>query len=183
MTRLTGRRLHLARAVAPLVLVATIASACGAGQTTAPDGAIAEGEICGALQRPPLQSGSHLIGDTEPPVPYSSNPPSSGWHTSGAIELGVVPSPLTGPQVVSALEAGNVVVAYDPDLVDAQDLARLQELAMTSLDGRITVTAWAPMRSTIALVGWGALQRCNSLDETVVAAFALSFFGEAQRHG
>lgn len=54
--------------------------------------------------------GSHLLGDRQPPVPYSSTPPTSGWHASGLTPIAV--HPLSEPQQVSVLEAGAVVVTY-----------------------------------------------------------------------
>ncbi len=60
-----------------------------------------------------------LIGDQGPPVPYSSSPPTSGWHASGAFSIAVhrPGDPLSEPMQVSVLGAGGVVVAYR-DLLD-----------------------------------------------------------------
>ena len=59
-----------------------------------------------------MQFGSHLIGDAEPPVPYSSTPPTSGWHASGGFQIVVQPTdqPLRESVQVSIEEAGDVVV-------------------------------------------------------------------------
>ena len=55
----------------------------------------------------PLQEGSHLIGDQPPPVPYSSVPPTSGWHSSGRpLDPGAYVEPVPGPQQVRVLEQG-----------------------------------------------------------------------------
>lgn len=134
------------------------------------------------MARPRLQQGSHLLGGAEPDVPYSSNPPTSGWHASGQPQLGVQLDGLSGPALVSALEAGHVVIAYDPDAIEESTQQRLVELATTTFVDRVTVTPWPAMPTAIALAGWGVLQRCHELDEDVLAGFVVSWFGESHRH-
>lgn len=146
------------------------------------DGSIPAGEVCGAEVQPPQQSGSHLIGDAQPPVTYSSNPPSSGWHRGGAPALGVQTEPLSGPALVSALEFGHVVVAHDPGL-DEASVTALHDLAVGALADRLTVTPWPDNPSPISLVGWGVLKRCNDVDVDVIADFTLTWYGESRRHG
>lgn len=95
-----------------VLLAAVILASCGVGEDVAVPTATAD---CDAPEFPQVQFGSHLIGDAEPPVPYSSTPPSSGWHASGALDIGVYPATdaLSEPQQVSVLEAGAVVVTHD----------------------------------------------------------------------
>jgi hypothetical protein len=134
---------------------------------------------CTAEEQPPLQTGSHLIGDAEPPVPYSSTPPTSGWHASGRPRTGVTTEPLTDPQVVSVLEGGAIVAAYDPARVDGDQLDRLTALATGPHDGRLTVTPYvAEMPSPVTLVAWGVLQRCDDVDTAAVTAFVLRHHGQ-----
>ncbi len=170
------------RAGAAALALALGLGACGDDAPTAPPAAAPASEVCADEEQPRLQAGSHLLGDAEPPVPYSSVPPTSGWHRSGAPTLGVAEAELSDPQVVSALEAGNVVVAYDPARTSQAEVDRLVELATGSLQGRLTVTAYtAEMPTGLAYLGWGVLRRCEQLDEAALSAFVLTHQGAVDR--
>jgi len=132
---------------------------------------------CGAVELPPLQEGGHLLGDTAPPVPYSSLPPTSGWHASGAPERGVVAQPLSDPDLVLALEVGDVVAAYDPARLDADAIATLEAEASSTFVDRLTVTTYPDQPTALSLLAWGVLQRCDDLDSAVLADFVLSHAG------
>lgn len=159
-------------------------TACGAGGETPraegpptqtppaepDDGAAAV--VCSSVDEPPQQSGSHLIGDREPPVPYSSTPPTSGWHASGAFTIDVRGSddPLSEPMQVSVLEAGGVVVTYR-DLPEAER-AMLEEHVRQHHDGRVAVTPYPELDpGQVAFTAWGTLQRCAGLDLAALDAF------------
>ncbi len=121
-----------------------------------------------------MQFGSHLLGDAEPPVPYSSVPPSSGWHASGAPPMGVHDQPLSEPVQVLALEAGGVVVTYN-DIPDA-DLASLSGSATDVHTGQVVTTPYERIPAgTVVLASWGALQRCDGLDLTALDAFVAAY--------
>jgi hypothetical protein len=129
-------------------------------------------DLCTDVETPPIQSGSHLIGDADPPVPYSSTPPTSGWHTSGGVEVGVRgPSEaLTEPQQVSALEAGAAVVTHRGLPLDEINL--LEETVTRDYPGRVAVTPYDGLADgEVAFTAWGALQRCEGLDLDALAAF------------
>jgi hypothetical protein len=139
---------------------------------------------CGEEEQPPPQAGSHLIGDAEPPVPYSSTPPTSGWHSSGALEVTVhdESDPLSEPEQVSVLEADGVVVTYR-DLAE-EDVAALEELVRTDYDGRVAVTPYEALEpGQVALTAWGVLLRCEGLDLDAVRRFADAHTGEAVEPG
>jgi hypothetical protein len=132
----------------------------------------AEAAACGPVEHPPEQGGQHLIGDQEPPVPYSSTPPTSGWHSSGAFEIAIQPpdDPLSEPRQVSVLEAHAVVVTYR-DLED-EDRAALEALVREHYEGRAAVTPYDQLEpGQVGLTAWGTLQLCEGLDVEAVAAF------------
>lgn len=152
----------------PVTVVASDAAADTLG-TAAPPGATT---ICGPVETPALQGGSHLLGDQPPPVPYASTPPTSGWHASGAFTINVRgPSEaLSEPQQVSVLEAGGVVATYR-DLPE-DDRGALEETATMSYPGRLAVTPYDRIdEGEVAFTAWGALQRCDGLDLDALAAF------------
>jgi hypothetical protein len=134
---------------------------------------------CDPVENPPLQAGSHLIGDTEPPVPYSSTPPTSGWHSSGALDVAIhgEDDPLTEPEQVSVLEAGGVVITYRD--LDAADIDAIEGLVAEGYDGRVAVTPYAELQpGEVAVTAWGTLQRCSGLDLDVVGGFIDDHLGD-----
>ncbi len=168
-----------ARLGAVAAVLALLAAACGSESDTPPiAGGAPASDVCGEQTMPSLQEGSHLIGDTAPPVPYSSVPPTSGWHKAGAPRRGVITTPpLTGPEFVSALESGDVVVAYDPARVSDDAVTRIEELATTTFRDRLTTTPFDGLPTPITLAGWGVLRRCDDLDEVALSAFVLAWYG------
>lgn len=144
-----------------------------AGGTEPPAAPTVAAVVCGTVEKLPEQGGSHLVGDQEPPVPYNSTPPTSGWHSSGAFEIEVRPpdDPLTEPQQVSVLEAGGVVVSYDG--ISRAERRTLTQLVRDEYDGRVAVTRYPDLRDgEVALTAWQTLQRCDGLDVDAVRAFA-----------
>ncbi len=126
---------------------------------------------CLAAERQTLQEGGHLLGDAAPPVPYSSVPPTSGWHASGiAPTPGTYGEPLPEPALVLWLETGGVGVTYTPGLPEAQ------VRALSLLPGQVERTVVTPyeqaMPTPVAMVAWGWLQRCETLDAAALQAFA-----------
>lgn len=161
-------------------LAATILlSGCGDGG--AEGDAPAPSVACGELERPTIQDGGHLLGSQEPPVPYSSTPASSGWHAGGAPPTGVHDEPLSDPQIVSVLHVGEVVAAYDPERLTANDIGLLEELA----DGPQPLTV-APYRdglnAPLALVAWGVIQRCETVDPDAVQGFLDAYADPLDSH-
>lgn len=155
-----------------LALMCMALVACGQMPDEAPVARPAAGEACAPIERPPLQAGSHLLDGAEPPVPYSSTPPTSGWHASGALDVSVhgPEDPLTEPEQVSVLEAEGVVISYRD--IAPEDVEAINDLVSSDYDGRAAVTPYDELDSgQIALTAWGALQRCQSLDLEVVRAF------------
>jgi hypothetical protein len=160
-------------------VAALFLSACAAAaQEPTRDGAARA--VCSPVERPPLQAGEHLIGDREPPVPYSSRPPTSGWHASGAFSITVhAPGdPLPEPTQVSVLEAGGVVVTYR-DVPD-EDRVRLEQHVRANHAGRVAVTAYNQLEpGQVAFAAWGMLQRCDGLDLSALDAFVAAHADES----
>lgn len=172
---MTTRRLAAAAAAAAVVLA-------GCGSTGADQRAVAASTSCRAEVRPPLQASGHLIGDTPPPVPYSSTPPTSGWHASGGIPPpGLYETQLPDPSIVAVLEQGGVVVAYAGSL-DADGRAAA-DAAVTEL-GDVVVTPYAldDGGPPVVMLAWGVLQRCDEIDVAAVRAFADAHGGVALDH-
>ncbi|MBW3657811.1 MAG: DUF3105 domain-containing protein [Actinobacteria bacterium] len=178
------------RRAAVLAVAGLVLAGCG-GDGTAPPGATdapgasvtpraptpgataAAAGACDPPVEPTLQDGSHLIGDAEPPVPYSSTPATSGWHASGAPRTGVIApdDPLSDPELVLTLEVGHVVAAYDPARVEDATVDELEQLASGTDADRLTVTPYEGAEAPLSLVAWGVLQSCQELDTAALDAF------------
>lgn len=160
--------MRLLRALGPLVMLIGLV---GCGDTAAVETPSATAS-CDAPEFPQVQFGSHLLGDAEPPVPYSSVPPSSGWHASGALDIAVYPpsNALSEPQQVSILESGAVMITYD-DLAE-DDVRRLTDRVESAHTGQAAVTPYDRLDDhAVAMTAWGVVQRCDALDLSAIEAF------------
>ena len=127
---------------------------------------------CGPVETIPVQGEGHLVGDQEPPVPYNSTPPTSGWHTSGdvAFEVFGPDQALTEPEQVTVLELGGVVVTYNG--LEAADVDALAELVGGQFAGQAALTPYDQLApGEVGLAAWGKLQICQAPDLDAVAAF------------
>lgn len=160
-----------------LLAVAALAAAC------TPEGPSADASedpaataSCAAVETVPIQGEGHLVGDQEPPVPYNSTPPTSGWHTSTDVAIGTAPDdePLTEPEQVTVLELGGVVVAHNG--LETQEQASLEALVAEKFPGQAAATRYDKLESgEVALTAWGKLQRCEALDLAAVEAFVQAY--------
>lgn len=171
MTTTTRRRVIAA------VLAAVALTACDDSSDTTAVGdpmpiAVDSETGCGPIEHPSLQVASHLVGDAEPPSPYSSVPPTSGWHSPRTPEPGRADETLRDPEIVAALESGLVVVALSPDVEDL-DRTLVGDLVHQFRDRLLATTYTADMPSDVALLGWGTLQRCDMVDPAAVTSFVL----------
>jgi len=145
-----------------------------------------------AKKFPDLGQGLHLQTIDDPlPVPYNSNPPTSGYHVGSMISpWGIQKEPVADKVSTHNIEHGGVIIFYKQSL-DADSLAKLDTLArdlqrqnqcllMTprpddQIDHPIVVTAWTYMLSLdsvditkitqffVALVGKGPEKFCTPL--------------------
>jgi Protein of unknown function (DUF3105) len=123
-----------------------------------------------------MQTGLHLIGDREPPVPYSSTPPTSGWHRSGVGGPGVAGEPLSEPVQVGLLEEGLVVVTHGALAADAE--SELSRFAAAHPE-TVAVTPYAGLADgRVAAAGWGVLQRCDGVDVDALERFTAFYAGQ-----
>ena len=159
-----------------LFAVAALATACTSDGPSADATEPAATASCAAVETIPIQGEGHLVGDQEPPVPYNSSPPTSGWHTSSDVAIGTAPDdePLTEPEQVTVLELGGVVVAHNGLATEEQ--ASLEALVAEKFPGQAAATRYDELASgEVALTAWGKLQRCEALDLAAVEAFVQAY--------
>lgn len=129
-------------------------------------------DACGPVETIPVQGEGHLVGDQDPPVPYNSTPPTSGWHTSGDVAFSVYgpDDALREPEQVTVLELGGVVVSYN-GLPEAE-VSRLADLVSGEHAGRAALTPYDQLgEGEVAMTAWGKVQVCDSVDPAAIAAF------------
>jgi hypothetical protein len=145
-----------------------------------------------AKKFPDLGQGLHTQTiDDALPIPYNSNPPTSGYHVGSMISpWGIQKEPVSDKVSTHNIEHGGIIIHYKQSL-DADSLAKLDTLArelqrqnqcllMTSrpddqIDHPVVLTAWNYMlpldsvdtdkitRFFVALVGKGPEKFCTPL--------------------
>ncbi|HWH32592.1 MAG TPA: DUF3105 domain-containing protein [Egibacteraceae bacterium] len=172
--------------VRPALLLAALllagAACADEPRRSATDGPGEAPGACEPVERPPEQSGGHLLGEATPPVPYSSTPPTSGWHASGNPARGVhgAGDPLSEPEQVTILELGGVVLSWNGLDGDARE--RLESYAREHEDTVASTPYGALAPGEVAMTAWGVLQRCDGVDLEAVDAFVAEHAGGGPDH-
>lgn len=163
-----------ATAVAVAVMASLVACTSASDPSTV-TGSSVTSSACQPVEAQVVQAASaHLIGDAEPPAPFTSVPATSGWHTTAVPPPGRSAEPLRDAAIVSALEQGIVVLAVAPGELATTDPGLLDDL-VAQFPQRLLVTPYPrAMPTPIALLTWGRLQRCTTVDPAVVTAFVLT---------
>lgn len=77
---------------------------------------------------------------------------------------------------MAALEAGQVVVAYDPSSLPDHEVRETERLVREQLEDRVTVTPFeGDMGAPLVLNAWGARRPCDQFDIDAVRAFVDRF--------
>lgn len=158
-----------------IILALTVVAVLPSCTNPPPAPATSEGPTataaCGPVETFPIQGEGHLVGNEDPPVPYNSRPPTSGWHSAGDIPVVVAPvdEPLSEPEQVTVLELGGIVVSHG-NLPDDERTA-LEEL-LAEYSGMAALTSYDELApGEVALTAWGALQRCDAVDRPAIESF------------
>lgn len=109
----------------------------------------------------------HLIPGAPEPS-YVTDPPTSGPHIGGLVLVGVRSTPLSGIEQVSTLEAGGVIVQYDPDEIDDAGRRSIEHLA----GRRLTVAPAPDLPGAVVATGWLRKMTCTSVDVVALRGFA-----------
>lgn len=120
----------------------------------------------------PEQSRDHIApGQSHPP--YSSNPPTSGWHYAEPASWGYYNDELPDELVVHNLEHGGIWITYK----SLDDTAVIDQLVALSRRYRtkVIVTLRAKNDSRIAVAAWGHLMKLEQYDERAIVDFINRF--------
>jgi len=113
----------------------------------------------------------HVSPDQQ--VDYNSNPPTSGPHHAEWARWGIYNEAPPDEQLVHNLEHGGIIISYNPDLVEVEDLEQIREQAeeLSAINPRIIVTPRAELPQAIALTAWGYLQELEAYDAAAIDEF------------
>ena len=97
------------------------------------------------------------------PICYTSNPPTSGPHSSTPMPFKILDNPAPKENLVHNMEHGAVVVWYNTS--DQSVLDQLKSVVQDALDGRklVVMSQYTEMESdTIALTSWTRLDKFST---------------------
>jgi hypothetical protein len=106
-------------------------------------------------------------------VKYNSNPPTSGKHYAVPAEWGIYNIAPVDEKLVHNLEHGGIVISYNPDKINGQELENLraQVRKLSTINPRVILTPRQNLESAIALTAWGYLQKLDKYNPTAVKTF------------
>ncbi len=118
------------------------------------------------------QSRDHIvIGQPHPP--YSSNPPTSGWHYPQPADWGYYAEELPDELVVHNLEHGGIWLSYRR----ADDTELIDQLVSLSrrYRSKVIITPRSRNDSRLAVAAWGHLMKLDRYDEPTIVNFINRF--------
>lgn len=121
------------------------------------------------------QPSPHLASLTTPHTPYSTQPPTSGPHTSALPAWGAATTSVPYELQVHGLEDGGVVISYEPSL-DPGTVTQLTTLA-GSYSSEVILTPDPNISVPIIVTAWGRIQRFPQYDESGLRRFIDAFRG------
>jgi hypothetical protein len=121
--------------------------------------------LCGSATREALNPDLRHVFAGAPEPAYSTDPPTSGPHTPGALPKGVLTQPLARPDQVGALEAGTVLLQYRD--LSAQEINSLAELA----GDQVVVVPNASLPNRVVATAWLFKQTCSGIDTAALRGF------------
>ena len=124
----------------------------------------------------PDQGNLHVQTESEPHVPYNSDPPTSGPHLPYLAPWGVHTSPIAKELQVHNLEDGGVMVQYAcptpcPDLVD-----KLRGVVSQHRD-HVILAPYPGMKTRIALTAWRRIDAFEEVDQARIQRFIKAYRG------
>lgn len=114
----------------------------------------------------PSQGNAHIATPATQHPPYSTVPPTSGWHTGALVPWGETATVYPDQILVHNLEDGGVLVLYNPSRVTNQERAAVREFLQGLPRGldHIVFGPYPTMDSAWALVAWTRLANMETFD-------------------
>ena len=136
-----------------------------------------------AKKFPDLGQGLHLQTIDDPlPVPYNSNPPTSGYHVGSMISpWGIQKEPVADKVSTHNIEHGGVIIFYKQSL-DADSLAKLDTLARDlQRQNQCLLMTSRPddqIDHPVVLTAWNYMLPLDSVDTTKITQFFVALVGK-----
>ena len=123
--------------------------------------------------------------------PYSSTPGTSGIHWPTPTNWGVYSTPQPEEQLIHNLEHGGIVIWYEADQLDADQVDELAQYVTrqnaTGISGRykFILTPWggADFGHPIAVTAWRQLLYLDEVDTGAIDEFQRAHYGRAPEPG
>jgi hypothetical protein len=179
----SGRAATARLAGATLLAAAALA---GCTSTVAGTASPAAGGEAGADGPSGVQEYDYAVGQehVSTSVDYSESPPVGGPHAAVWADCTgtVYDVDIRHENAVHSLEHGAVWIAYDPDEVSADDVARLSEL-VDGISGRL-MSPYEGLDAAVSLQSWNHQLKVDSADDPRIEQFAdfLTFNGDVEGH-
>jgi hypothetical protein len=109
-------------------------------------------------------------------VPYTTDPPTHGPHTTYLTAWGVHKSPVPNAVLIHNMEDGGVIIWYNPSLLSPEGLKILTDIVQ-GYPEHVVLTPYSPLTTPVALTAWGRIQRLTALDPGEVLAFISAYKG------
>lgn len=130
----------------------------------------------------PNDGGGHIPACT--PGNYSSTPPTSGCHDPSPLNWGVYTAPVSAQQLIHNLEHGGIVVWYQPQQLNADQIAELTRYVNSQTSGNRFKVILAPWDGDdfghpIAVAAWRNLLYLDEVDTDAIRGFTDQHYGRS----
>ena len=103
-------------------------------------------------------------------VAIAALPHAGGPHAPSPLRHGVYDEPISEPQAIHAMEHGVVWLTYQPEVLSAEDFARLEDVANDHARD-VILSPRLENADPIVLVSWGQRLVMDTLDADLVGEF------------
>ena len=139
-----------------LLTLASSTAACSSTSATS---------TCATANPEPINPDLHHVFQGTPEPVYTTDPPTSGPHTPGALPTGALDHPLARPAQVGALEAGDVLLQYRD--LSADELRSLTDL----VTDKVVVAPNSSLPDRVVATAWLFKQTCSGVDAAALRGF------------
>lgn len=119
---------------------------------------------------------NHIQSANGPHATYNSDPPTSGPHLGYIAPWGIHTAPIPMELQVHNLEDGGVAVQYNCPQRCPELVGQLTAI-VRRYDRQVIVAPYPGMDKTIALTGWGRIDKFDAFDEKRIVRFIEAYRG------
>ncbi len=109
-------------------------------------------------------------------IPYTTDPPTHGPHTSYLAQWGVHKEAVPRAILVHNMEDGGVVIWYNPTLLSPEGLKLLTDIVQ-GYPRHVVLTPYPTLTTPIVLTAWERILRLTSMDTGKVLDFINAYKG------